>query len=969
MSSTGEPVGLVRERLVTRVLDPARFTVGTVIAPAGSGKSWLLGQIARLYAGPVAWCGSPDPVPRSEAAFVGWVASGLARWAGDDGDAVPLTVDDLLRWVDPPPAGLPILLLLDDVHLLEDSDAEGTLADLVSRCPPWLRVVMAGRVGLALDLSRLRVTGKLVEIGHDDLRFRTWEIEELFRDVYDDPLVPEDVGTLARRTGGWAAYLQLFHLATAKKPQGQRRQVLANLSSQARYVHEYLSRHVLSGLSDELRAFLVRTSVLRRPTPELCDTLLGTCGGSAEMLAELERKQLFTERVEDGSYRYHTVLLSYLDALLVETIGIEAARAEHRKAAEMLETVGYSEDALAAYAKAQDWAGVARVLGRSKLEGISDAWLEALPPAVVETDSLLLAARARISLLRGSIDDAVRTLRSAEAVAASAMVAARCRSERESLVLWSSAERVALGPTDDWAVLLRAATQQAPGVVARQATGMAGVAGRFAHGLATFLSGDMTVSSQVLMGVASSPDASGWMAAAARLAGSIALAISASPSASPDGMKRALDEIDAVGVPWLARLGRVMMSLGDQSERDVTYEIIESCERDRDLWGAGLASLFGGAASMVRRTPRPGLLEQSVRIFDALGAGSLSAIAYGYLSLVSVMAGATGNAELAARRARSLGSSLSVPCAEGIAALAMGLLRKDDSELEKARSVLEPLGMWAWHAAAAGLSPAPLELAAAEPSRAGRERRYEGASTEPLVRIRCFGEFEMSVAGVPVDELAVKPMERTLLHMLAFRAGDRVHREEIVEALWPDAEPDAGRHRLQVAISSLRRLLDRGEVSAQMIIRDGDAYRLSVPEGADVDVSRVDRALKMAAYAHSTGDADGEAVSIQQALDACRGLLLAADGPAEWVIGPRDRFRTALADAAVRLAHIRMGRGDPAAAAEAARTGLAFDRYRDELWQALVDAAELAGHHAQAAKARQGYAEVLEELGVRSSPE
>ena len=150
--------------------------------------------------------------------------------------------------------------------------------------------------------------------------------------MYREPLIPEDVAALARRTAGWAAYLQLFHLATARKPTAEKRRVLASLANRSRLVQEYLTRHVLAELSPDLQDFLIRTSVLRRPTVALCDELLGWEQGSRELLAELERRQLFTDRLDDDSYRYHTVLLSYLEARLVETVGATAARDEHRRA-------------------------------------------------------------------------------------------------------------------------------------------------------------------------------------------------------------------------------------------------------------------------------------------------------------------------------------------------------------------------------------------------------------------------------------------------------------------------------------------------------------------------------------------------------------------------------------------------------------------------------------------------------------
>ena len=214
----GDTSGLVRHRLTARLLDPSRYQVGWVAAPAGSGKSRLLTQVALAAPGPVAWCGTPDPVPRSEQALAGWLWEGLAPVLEAPGPP-PRELPDLVDALSGP--GPALLVLVDDVHLLEGSDAEVALAGLIRRLPARMRLVMASRVDLALDLSRLRVSGQLVEMGPDDLRFRAWEVEELFRDVYREPLIPEDVAILARRTSGWAAYLQLFHLATARKPDGR----------------------------------------------------------------------------------------------------------------------------------------------------------------------------------------------------------------------------------------------------------------------------------------------------------------------------------------------------------------------------------------------------------------------------------------------------------------------------------------------------------------------------------------------------------------------------------------------------------------------------------------------------------------------------------------------------------------------------------------------------------------------------
>jgi DNA-binding SARP family transcriptional activator len=232
-------------------------------------------------------------------------------------------------------------------------------------------------------------------------------------------------------------------------------------------------------------------------------------------------------------------------------------------------------------------------------------------------------------------------------------------------------------------------------------------------------------------------------------------------------------------------------------------------------------------------------------------------------------------------------------------------------------------------------------------------------------RLRCLGGFSLELDGRLVDEAAAKPMERTLLHLLCMRAGERVHREELIETLWPEAEPDAGLHRLQVAVSALRRLLspDPGGQSP-VLAREGDSYRLALPERSEVDLWREDAALQRAATARARNDDDAEAEALADALAIYRGALLPSDGPADWVVARRDALQTRIADAAARLASLRLELGDVTAATEAARAGLGVDRYRDDLWKALIEAAERAGHHAEAGQARRAYAAVLEELGV-----
>ena len=213
-----------------------------------------------------------------------------------------------------------------------------------------------------MNIPRLRVSGLLQEISSDDLRFRSWEVEELFIWVFREPLSPESSAALTRRTGGWAAGLQLFHLATAGRSVVDRQRAVEDLGGRSKLVRSYLARNVLAELPEDRRQFLLRTCTLGSLTGALCDALLETTG-SSKILDELEQQQLFTSSEDDGeTFRYHEVLRTHLEWALVEEYGAAGARGWYSRSAALLESIGDQRAAVRAYARAEDWGAVARLI-------------------------------------------------------------------------------------------------------------------------------------------------------------------------------------------------------------------------------------------------------------------------------------------------------------------------------------------------------------------------------------------------------------------------------------------------------------------------------------------------------------------------------------------------------------------------------------------------------------------------------
>ncbi len=98
-------------------------------------------------------------------------------------------------------------LIIDDLHEITGTPAERALESFLSLRPRKIRMILGSRRPPRINTSRMLVSGELIQLDGEDLRFRSWEVEQLFRAVYAAPLSPEAAAALTRRTGGWAAGL------------------------------------------------------------------------------------------------------------------------------------------------------------------------------------------------------------------------------------------------------------------------------------------------------------------------------------------------------------------------------------------------------------------------------------------------------------------------------------------------------------------------------------------------------------------------------------------------------------------------------------------------------------------------------------------------------------------------------------------------------------------------------------------
>ncbi|MEQ8439312.1 MAG: winged helix-turn-helix domain-containing protein [Ilumatobacter fluminis] len=897
--------GLSRERLDLVLSQIERHRLTVVHAPAGSGKTTALAQFAHGTTIPVAWY-TVDSLDGAASTFLAYLQRSIESAIGAAPGAAWLHADAALDALDAFEG--PLAIVIDDFHLIAGGQAGDVLAHLVERLPAHVSIAVGTRIQPILDDARLQLMDDVLHIDADDLRFRTWEAEQLLDETWGFVLRPDDVARLTRSVGGWAAGFQLFRLAARDRTPAEQRRLARHASTRSRLARRYLAQHVLGSLTDELRTFLLHTSVLGVVTPDLADDLVGGSGSRAA-LTQLEASEVFVTRLDVDTYRYHEVLRAHLEAELADELPADELEARYERAAELLATAGFFGEAMRCHVRsgrAGDPARLAQLIdGEIALRNAG--MLDALEPAEPSTgDPWLTVVRARVAVASGRFGTACDLYRQAErSLEEHAEARATCRRERSQLEAF-------LLPDGDggvgWIGLLRLGLTDAPGPAAAALAQLGTVESTVASGALALLSGDLAAAARRFDAVLLDDDPADWAIHTGRLGRQLVRLLAG------DGDAADLTLIDRLLVgldgTWLGRLGgAVVAAVADPPRPDVARRLADRCAADGDPWGAIIAHLCAAMAV--------GDDDARRRHFEAA-------------------------AELADRQHSAVLAS------SALAGLAR--LVPERSSVERRSRQL---------ARKAGLRQPPL-LVLVGADGPTDERPPEHLVDGPLQHgtTTLTGGFRLSDRHDAVD--ALRPRARAVLIRLAVDAGRPVDASALVDELWPDDEA-TGRRGIQVAVSAIRRaLLD--DDARRTVERIDDGYLLTVPAGAasDLDRFRADAAIA----ARSAVPAAERLAAAERALESVGGELLAGCGNPEWLIAARDQFSQHVARTAAAGAASALTLDDVPAAIRLAELGLEYDRFHDELWRLVVEAHERRGDTITADRLRRQYADMLDELGL-----
>ncbi len=420
-----------RSRLRDR-LDAARGgTVTLTAAPAGSGKSTLLADWAVATQRRVAWL-SLDPDDDEPRRFINYVIAAL-RNAGlvsssdalppagsASPDAIDAVLNELLNAIAHRQA--PAVLVLDDYHVIESESVHRIVQRIIDHIPPNLHLILASRVDPPLALSRLRARDMLLEIRASDLRFTENEAEQFFNDAMGLSLTSDEIAELDKRTEGWAVGLQMA--AISLRGRDGAKTFISSFSGSNRYVLDYLTGEVLHRQSDQVRSFLLETSILERLSAPLCNAIT-LRSDSDRILEQLDSANLFLIPLDDVRYwyRYHHLFGSLLQHELERSASAEHVAELHRRASAWYASSRMPDPALHhAVAARDDDRAVAIVSEHAKTHvtagdgGTVIRWMSQLPRERVASDFDLMMVHAAALTAEYRLEDALRELEGAERV-------------------------------------------------------------------------------------------------------------------------------------------------------------------------------------------------------------------------------------------------------------------------------------------------------------------------------------------------------------------------------------------------------------------------------------------------------------------------------------------------------------------------------------------------------------------------
>jgi LuxR family maltose regulon positive regulatory protein len=312
---------LARDALVQQI-GAEQYAVCVFCAPAGYGKSSLAIELASHQAQKgcsIAWL-SLDENDNEVSRFAMYLVATLSAHLELDihiaEQAANQRVSELMPFIAEVINALaqsePLMVVLDDVHVLTDRQILEGLKYLVKYLPEQITLIFTSRQEPKIGIQRLRAMGKALVLGDAELRLNREQTQSFVDLRLHCSLAPELLSGLEKSFEGWIGGLQLLTLSCHSDSDVAR--FIQQGHSAQLVVEEYLAEEVYLRQQPEVREFLLASSVLSRFDIESLQQVTGIDNALA-ILDYLQKTNMFISVLdaERHWFRFHSLFRDFLN--------------------------------------------------------------------------------------------------------------------------------------------------------------------------------------------------------------------------------------------------------------------------------------------------------------------------------------------------------------------------------------------------------------------------------------------------------------------------------------------------------------------------------------------------------------------------------------------------------------------------------------------------------------------------------
>lgn len=240
------------------------------------------------------------------------------------------------------------------------------------------------------------------------------------------------------------------------------------------------------------------------------------------------------------------------------------------------------------------------------------------------------------------------------------------------------------------------------------------------------------------------------------------------------------------------------------------------------------------------------------------------------------------------------------------------------------------------------------------------------SQASPSVDIKTLGGLRVQVNGEWLKSKDFgRKQNQTLLKVLLAHRGQTLSSEELCERLWPSQDPQNTQGRLHVLVHGLRQAIEPDPTQPQIVLREGDGYRLATVGAYTLDLERFESGLQHAERLEGLAALE----AYQQALGLYQGDFLSDEPYADWAELERAYLRERAVGAFFKLSQIASGLGLGREACEALRRILWLDPFREEAYHRLKPLLLGSGQENEARNLWLQYRNRMEREGLPIDPE